>query len=561
MSKKLLALLLAMLLACTLLAGCTSEQVVWESYEEGGSTGEDGGEDGGEVEKIETVVTDKDGKTSIIKVTRTKAKKTTKGTGKTTTKKSVGTKKPGEVLSYDAIPDAGANYAVKGNISIAVDTARFADYDAMFDVMKKLYPNVKISFDRWQHTNLDTAMEYLTTRMRTGDAADIIWDESGKLPYYIAQKWIRPITKYVNADPEAKNIPANVRESMTFGGELWAVPHQATFSTVAFNDKLMTQLNAKYPALNWSWADMCALLEKGASGLDKGISVGSEDVYFVTERYTQWAAAAKGKHGVKSLNSVDLKTNSIDVQDIRDKATELLRLRNIAGVEGWKTSTQKDSSGQSVMSVKFGLTSYKNFWSSGKSLMEVDGTWKEQQWDQNKNLKYVVWPSPNVNGDLPVHIDHCFITSACSDDKMDTAYQLLRFMTFTTNGNLARLTMYDKEGIEKYNLNAHIFYPVTTNQTVINKFNALERTNKTDEYMLKNIPNSTRFDTRKFMPDVDENYSDAKISAAYNKMTDGSAGMSEADEEIADFNKRMADSVAKSQKDIAAAVAYWKNKK
>ena len=59
------------------------------------------------------------------------------------------TRKPGSpTLDFTPVADKGADYSVKGTVTIAVDTARPTDYDAMFDVMQKLYPNVKIKFGR-----------------------------------------------------------------------------------------------------------------------------------------------------------------------------------------------------------------------------------------------------------------------------------------------------------------------------------------------------------------------------------------------------------------------------
>lgn len=85
----------------------------------------------------------------------------------------------GATLDFTPVADKGANYNVKGTVTIAVDTARPTDYDAMFDVMQKLYPNVNIKFDYWAHNESDSALEYLTTRAASGKMADIIFDDAG----------------------------------------------------------------------------------------------------------------------------------------------------------------------------------------------------------------------------------------------------------------------------------------------------------------------------------------------------------------------------------------------
>ena len=245
MYKKLLSLILSFVML-TALAGCmtksTTSEVYYDEYVEGeGSYISTGSKDGS------TSNTGSNGNTSGSNGnSSTSSNKNTSGIS--TNHESTKTGK-GEI-SFTPVADAGANYNVKGNVVIAVDTGRVADYDAMFDIMQKLYPNVNITFDYWTHTNSDSAAEYLSTRAATGNMADIIWDDAGCLPSYIMQGWVYPITKYVNADPEAKNIPQNLRDDYTYCGELYAVPHQAHFDSVVFNVDLLNKLGLKLPGMS-----------------------------------------------------------------------------------------------------------------------------------------------------------------------------------------------------------------------------------------------------------------------------------------------------------------------
>ena len=220
MTKKLLSLLFTALLILSVFAGCGAPREVWVSYDDEEDVGtvdgeqneEDDEENGEEDDEEQSDKTDANGRTSRRKKTTTAAGKTTVDSGTKTRK----TKNAASTFDFKPKADAGANYKVKGNVSIAVDTVRSTDYDAMFDVLQSLYPNINFTFDFWAHgaSGYDDAREYLATRMSTGTAANVIWDEAGEMPAYLAQGWIEPITKYVAKDPEAKYIPANVKKGL-----------------------------------------------------------------------------------------------------------------------------------------------------------------------------------------------------------------------------------------------------------------------------------------------------------------------------------------------------------
>ncbi len=501
MSKKILSCLLAAMLFATLFTGCTQPKEVWESY-----SIYHPGEEGEESVKNDT--------------TRTTRTKRTTTNGKDTQVTGKQTRPPisdAEALNFDPVADAGANYDVKGTVSIAVDTARKTDYEAMFDVMQKLYPNVTFEFDYWAHNAEDTAMEYLSTRMLTKTAANIIWDEAGEIPTYLSNGWIKPITSYVAKDPEATNIPSNLKADYTFFGELYAVPHQATLETMVFNTDLLSRIGMKMPGLEWSLEEFEAYLRGAGELFDDGVCVGMDDFTNINDMVTWYQGmAAGGTYGTKGYN---YKTKQFDVQYIKQGGLKLREWRVLPGTEAWYQQQQKTSSG-TLLQQNLGLNNYSQCFSSGKALMEKCGSWNVENTISNyDNFNWKMWTTPNKNGRMMIHVDHCFITSSTPADRMDACYQALRFMTFSTNGNLARLTMYDDAEKDKYTLNSHIFYPTTTSQVVLDKFAKLPRTNEVDEYYVKNIKNSCRNDTFKLVYNIRDVYDDWQ--GAMNDITDG----------------------------------------
>ena len=130
-------------------------------------------------------------------------------------------------------------------------------------------------------------------------------------------------------------------------------------------------------------------------------------------------------------------------------------------------------------------------------------------------------------------------------------------MTISSNGNLARLTMYEDSQKGKYSLNSRIYYPTTSSKAVIDKFNNLSVVTETDKYLVANIPNSSRFDVQKLVPNIYDSF--FKTAAyAYNDIMSGKdktgAGMAEA---VDKWNKLIKENLTQMNTEIKKAQAEF----
>lgn len=540
MTKKFraLALLLSAVMVCSL-SGCltqTTTSDVYSDYTESLSRSESGEADASE-----------DANTTSASGSNTNTSKKNNGGNSTSTnsKTNNGTtskgndnisvsrpgRKPGSpTLDFTPVADKGADYNVKGTVTIAVDTARPTDYDAMFDVMQKLYPNVNIKFDYWAHNESDSASEYLSTRAAAGKMADIIFDDAGCLPAYVMQGWVYPITKFVNADAEASNLPANLRKDYTYCGELYALPNSAHFDVTMFNVDLLNKLGLNAPGMKWTMDDYENYLRKAAAKFSSKLCVGIGSLSDAYTRYGWYYSMQKGAH--YGQWGYDYNTQQVDASILTEGAKKMRYWRTMtSGVEAWYEQTQKGANGVSQLETNLGLSDFSAAWTSGKALIMDWNTGGTNKTSLNYKFKYKVLPTPNTNGRLSMHVDCSFMTTACKEENAAAAYQLLRFMTISTNGNLARLTMYEDSQKGKYSLNSRIYYPTTTSKAVIDKFKKLSVVTDTDVYLVENIPNSSRFDIQKLVPNMYDSF--FKTAAfALNDITDGKdptgGGMAEA---------------------------------
>lgn len=465
-------------------------------------------------------------------------------------------REPGSpTLDFTPVADKGANYNVKGTVTIAVDTARPTDYDAMFDVMQKLYPNVNIKFDYWAHNESDSALEYLTTRAASGKMADIIFDDAGCLPSYVMQGWVYPITKFVNADPEASNLPDNLRKDYTYCNELYALPNSAHFDVTIFNVNLLNKLGLKQPKMQWTMDEYENYLRKAAAKFSSKLCVGTSDLGNAYTTYAWYLSMQKGqRYGTFGYN---YDTQQVDADILIEGSKKARYWRTMAsGVDAWYESTQKGANGVSQLETNLGLSDYTAAFTSGKALLYDWNTGGTNKTSLNYKFKYVVVPAPNTNGRLSMHVDCSFMTTACKAENAEAAYQLLRFMTISTNGNLARLTMYEDSQKGKYSLNSRIYYPTSNSKAVINKFNSLSVATETDKYLVANIPNSGRYDANKLVPNLYDSFFKYAASA-YNDVRDGKDDGSGMKEAISKWNQAIKANIEQMNTEIKKAQAEF----
>ena len=171
--------------------------------------------------------------------------------------------------------------------------------------------------------------------------ADIIFDDAGCLPSYIMQGWVYPITKFVNADAEASNLPANLRKDYTYCGELYALPNSAHFDVEVFNVDLLNKLGMKVPGMTWTMDDYEKYLRQAASKYSKDkLCVGTATLGDAHTRYAWYSSMQKGAH--YGQWGYDYNTQQVDASFLIEGTKKAYYWRTMTpGVEAWYEQTQK----------------------------------------------------------------------------------------------------------------------------------------------------------------------------------------------------------------------------
>lgn len=425
-----------------------------------------------------------------------KGSKTNKISSKVTSSENFSNKtshsKTGEKLLVDGIgQDKYADYNASGKVVVAISATHASDYAGMLDVFTEIYPKIQIEIDyrtSMDGDNYETA-SYLSACAAAGNMPDVIFDDAGILPTYITQGWMEPLDSYVKNDKTfTDGVPKNLVEDYTYGGKLFALPHQAHFNVIAINTDLLDSLNMKLPSLSWTPTDLANMMKKATT-----------DEYSGVEYLDDMSACLPALFsGGLDQNCYNPKTRSFDLQKgYSQYLTFYNDLIKFPALDAYKLRGTGD------FYAKFGLSESGDAdaaWKAGKILFSVArGTWAAKQYESQCKFNYKLWTYPQVTkGAIPVHIDHCFMTKSAKNKA--ASFQVLRYMTYSVEGNLARLAMYESKNKGKYDLNERLYYPTTLNSKISEKFNSLPGVTDVDKYMYENIGNGFRQDLIKLVP-------------------------------------------------------------
>lgn len=398
----------------------------------------------------------------------------------------------GEFVVEGLGKDEYANYEVSGDVTVAINLSRPTDYEAVLDKFQELYPNVNLIIDYFSGS--DVAEEYLSNKAATGELPDVVFDEAGKLPIYVRQGWVYPITELVKDDPYFNEVDSGLIETYTYCGELYALPNSLTFQTMVINNDILDELNLDHPELDWTLDDYYELLKAATN-----------DKYSGTETLTFWTDYGSGLFkGVGEKWGYSNANRNFNLTGSLLEAVKVMQTLNaLPGVVADTMHSTKDTNGQTDYAKKFGADTANTAFNTGRVLMESSGTWKYASLDSTLTYNWEMWTTPQDEaGRICLHADHSFMCS--TTDNPEAAFELLRFLTYSPEGNYVRLAMYAEENEDAYILNDRLYFPATTNAEVLARFEELDAVTEVDLYFMDNIANSFRGDPFKYVPEYNE---------------------------------------------------------
>ena len=444
--------------------------------------------------------------------------------------------------------DPYADYEVSGTINVGVNVSRNSDFEILVETFEELYPNVKIKVTTFE-TSTDDATEYLTSMSSANKPLpDILFDDAGSIPTYITNQWVRPLNDLIGEDPDFDDVPDNIKNHFTYNNRIYALPQTLHFNAMAINLDLVNKLNLDMPEFDWTWDDYADFLKSCTTNEYSGVEIIGTAINWISGSMSENLTTA-------GYNEA---TNKFELSGAFSQTLKYITdIRSVHGVEAW--SLRGEGGANSDYARKFSaLTDISDSyaaWKGGYVASRIAGTWNYATVDSdNLKFEWEFYPAPqSVAGRMPLHVDYCWMTNSVSSENIDAAWQFLRFVTYSREGNLVRMTSYDEEHYS--DMNQGFYIPCTTDESVVEKFRELPNVTDGVLYMYDNIANAYFGDPEKTVPGFDFVYDTVLSTAndAINGKVDFDAKKSELEQKAnnqiakykADFEKALSDFEAK----------------
>ncbi len=434
------------------------------------------------------------------------------------------------------------NTDVKGTITIGVNANFNTDFEVALEAFQKQYPNVEIEPIVYESKS-DDALEYLTSQEMSGKKKpDIIYHDAGPLPSYIQNGWVYPLTSFVEGDEAFEKVPKNLVENYMYNDNLYALGYTIFTNALLINEDLVEEMNVDLPEYDWNWDDFLEFVKACTNSSYSGV----EDLTGVYN----WMPGTMTEG--RSITGYDYNANTFDLEAVRKYVNYYSEIGKLNGVEGTSLK-QIASAGKSDYEKKFGTgTDTDAAFIAGKVAGTFTGTWAYATWNQKElDFNWEFYPVPQCTpGRIPIHIDYCWMTTDVAEENLEAAWTFLRYVTYSREGNLARLTAYDEDHISS-DVNQAYYIPWTTDEKVVEKFRSLPYVTDSILYIFDNLDKGYPGDPEKTVPGFEDVEYSVVGKLAYEAVMgkrDFASGMNEAQskanaqiqEHLTNFNAALA---------------------
>ncbi len=445
--------------------------------------------------------------------------------------------------------DVKVNTEVKGTVKVGINSYRNSDFSALNEAFKKQYPNVKIEPIFFESTT-DDATEYLTSiKMANKTMPDVMFDDAGSVPTYIQNSWMYPLTEFVKDDADWEKVPQNIREHFEYNENVYAIAQTLHSNVLLVNEDLVEEMNVDLPEYDWTWEEFTEFIKECTNSKYSGVEDMSEAYNWMPGTMTEG----------RTIVGYDYETNTFDLEAVRKYVNYYQEIAKLNGVEA-SSLKQKVSGGKSDYTKKFGdISGADAAFISGQVASTFTGTWQYGTWNKKDlDFSWDFYPVPQcAEGRVPVHVDYCWMTTDVAEENIEAAWAFLRFVTYSKEGNIARLTTYDKDHITDNMKNVY-YIPVTTDEDVVAKFESLPYVTDGILYIHENIENGYLSDPEKTVPGFEAVEYQIIGKLAFESVTgrdNFSAKMKEAQSkanaEIVKYLDQFNDALAKFEKEFA----------
>ncbi len=225
--------------------------------------------------------------------------------------------------------------------------------NAMYEVFKKMYPDVEIINATVAGGAGQNAKAVLATRMQAGDPPDSFQVHAG---HELIDSWVKagkmePVTFIFEENGWFDKYPKGVIDILSYEGEIWSVPVNIHRSNVLWYNKAIFEENGLTPPATWDefFTIADALKAKGITPL----ALGDNGIWATTHLFESILLATLGPDGYKGLWDGSTAWDSDGVKQALEILARLLKdyVNEDHAALSWDQAAQLVADGDAAMTI------------------------------------------------------------------------------------------------------------------------------------------------------------------------------------------------------------------
>ncbi|MBQ8803302.1 MAG: carbohydrate ABC transporter substrate-binding protein [Tyzzerella sp.] len=302
--------------------------------------------------------------------------------------------------------------------------------------------------------------------------------------YILSQGLAYPLDNLYAADGDEDNALQAGIDNYTYDGHLYALPYRVQFNGMLINTDLLETKNLDTPDYDWTIEEFISLAKAATDSQYSGINivVGDDDTHALQTKLM--GAMMDEPYQMYGYN---METHEFDfTSGAWTKAQEYIKeLRSVPGLvsDELKEWDKRNNGIADAYDNKFGGSA--DALASGKVLFGNHNTW-ETYWMADKfNFEWDIYPVPHaedVSERIQTHIDYVFMTPAVTEEKAEAAYELVKFLSYSEEGCLARME-YSAENAST----SALYTPASSDPEVLKAYNDSDIIPEGMKYMLNTV--------------------------------------------------------------------------
>jgi ABC-type glycerol-3-phosphate transport system substrate-binding protein len=376
----------------------------------------------------------------------------------------------------------------KATITVSVWSWNVDRYKKLIAEFNKYYPDIEVKLV----VNQPEVNSFLTARVSAKQALpDVIAESWEPLSYPVSQGWVYSLDEFLKDDPDYRYVPESAKNAFKYRGKTYALPERLHFECIVLNLDLLKKLNLQLPKYEEWTVDLFKQYARKAttkefSGINQLWEFDTFMAAVLSKHTTFWSFdPVKWEFDLVNGGWIPAIKLQKELKSIPGLVSDDLinqELRNQGQLDDYQKKFGKDADAFRESKVLMGFEA------------TYDWSWLHTvPWD----FDYYPLPfDPKIGIRLPVHINYTFVSATTKYPK--EAFLFAKFLSYDPRGVIARLKLFESEGVERGRL-VDWFIPATMHPDVVKYFETLKIPNGI-KWMLKNLDKSVRVDMWKIVP-------------------------------------------------------------